>query len=237
MNAELQSFAYVSSHDLQEPLRKIKTFSGRLMDKERENLSEGGKDVLNRINSAVMRMQTLIEDILAYSRTNTVERVFAKTNIGDVVNEVKEDFKEAIAEKNAIIEVNASCEIEVIPFQFKQLIANMISNSLKFSKPDVAPHIEIKCQRKEGTTIENLPVNLNQQYCQISVIDNGIGFDEEYNERIFEIFQRLHGKSEYTGTGIGLAIVKKIVENHNGFITAKGVLNEGAVFEVYLPYK
>ncbi|RFS17019.1 PAS domain S-box protein [Emticicia sp. C21] len=235
MNTELQSFAYVSSHDLQEPLRKIKTFSGRLLDKEKENLSDSGKDILNRINNAVMRMQTLIEDILAYSRTNTGERIFAKVDIREIVNEIKEDIKEVIAEKNAMIELKSSCQTEVIPYQFKQLLMNLISNSLKFSKPEVKPHIQINCMARMGSSIDNLTVNPDKKYCQITIEDNGIGFEEEYNERIFEIFQRLHGKSEYTGTGIGLAIVKKIVENHNGFITASGVPNEGARFDVYLP--
>ncbi len=235
MNAELQSFAYVSSHDLQEPLRKIKTFSGRLLDKEKENLSDSGKDILNRINNAVSRMQTLIDDILAYSRTNTVERVFVNTDLHEVVNEVKEDFKEVIAEKNAVIEIRTSCQIQVIPFQFKQLMMNLVGNSLKFSKPDTKPYIQINCTTINGNSIENLPANPDQLYCQITVEDNGIGFDEEYKERIFEIFQRLHGKSEYKGTGIGLAIVKKIVENHNGFIVATSVPDEGARFDIYLP--
>lgn len=235
MNAELQSFAYVSSHDLQEPLRKIKTFSGRLLDKEKGNLSDSGKDMLNRINNAVLRMQTLIEDILTYSRTNTGERVFAHIDLHEAVNEVKEDFKEVIAEKNAVIEVKASCKIQVIRFQFKQLLVNLVSNSLKFSKPEVKPDIQINCAIRMGNTIENLPTNPDQEYCQITLEDNGIGFDEEYNERIFEIFQRLHGKSDYKGTGIGLAIVKKIVDNHNGFITASGIPDQGATFNIYLP--
>jgi PAS domain S-box-containing protein len=235
MNTELQSFAYVSSHDLQEPLRKIKTFSGRLLDKERDSLSDNGKDFLNRINNAVGRMQTLIDDILAYSRTNTGERIFETVDISTLINEVKEDFREIIAEKNAVIDVKSTCRLSVIPFQFKQLLANLISNSLKFSKPDVTPHIEIKSQTIKGGSIREVPMNPGQKYCQITIADNGIGFDEEYRERIFEIFQRLHGKSEYSGTGIGLAIVKKIVENHHGFITATSIPNRGATFDIYLP--
>lgn len=235
MNTELQSFAYVSSHDLQEPLRKIKTFSGRLLEKESENLSDNGKDFLRRINNAVVRMQTLIEDILAYSRTNTGERIFETSDLKALIDEVKDDFKEIIAEKGAVIEVKSNCMLRIIPFQFKQLLANLISNSLKFSKPDMAPHILIESQGISNSSLEHLSLHPNQQYCRISITDNGIGFSEEYKDRIFEIFQRLHGKSEYKGTGIGLAIVKKIVENHHGFITATGIPNEGARFDIYLP--
>lgn len=235
INMELQSFAYVASHDLQEPLRKIQTFSGRLLQKEVQNLSESGKDYFERIRKSTDRMQTLIEDLLTYSRTNTVERVFEKIQINEIINEVKEEFKEIITEKNAIIEVSGTCEINAIPFQFKQLITNLVGNSLKFSKPEVPPHILIKSRFITAANAVNLPLLPNQKYCQITIADNGIGFDEEYKDRIFEIFQRLHGKSEYKGTGIGLAIVKKIVDNHNGFITASGVPGEGATFDIYIP--
>ena len=235
MNAELESFAYVSSHDLQEPLRKIKTFSGRLLEKEEQNLSDNGKDFLSRINNSVARMQLLIEDILLYSRTNTGERIFETIDLNVLINEVKEDFKETLAEKNATIEVGAAVKLSIIPFQFKQLLANLVSNSLKFSKLDVPPHIQINSVVRNGDDINHLPVNEGLNYCEITITDNGIGFDAEYKDRIFEIFQRLHGKSEYKGTGIGLAIVKKIVDNHNGFICATGQVNKGATFSIYLP--
>lgn len=235
INTDLQSFAYVASHDLQEPLRKIQTFSSRLLQKEVQNLSESGKDYFDRIKKSTARMQTLIEDLLAYSRTNTVERIFEKIDISEIINEVKEEFKEVIIEKNAVIEVSGTIEISAILFQFKQLLTNLISNSLKFSKTDVPPYVLIRSRLINASDSMNLPLLPEKSYCQITVTDNGIGFDDEYNERIFEIFQRLHGKSEYKGTGIGLAIVKKIVDNHNGFIRASGQPGHGATFDIYLP--
>ncbi|RFS13326.1 PAS domain-containing sensor histidine kinase [Emticicia sp. C21] len=235
INTELQSFAYVASHDLQEPLRKIQTFSGRLLEKEPDHLSEVGKDYLERIRKSIVRMQALIEDLLAYSRTNIVERVFKKTDLSGLINEVKEELKESIAEKKATIEVETTCEVEVIQFQFKQLIGNLIGNSLKFSKPDIPPYIQIKSFLTDHKAVGSLPLLTQQKYCHVTIQDNGIGFEQEYTDRIFEVFQRLHGKSEYKGTGIGLAIVKKIVENHNGFITASSVVNHGATFDIFLP--
>ncbi|RYU96345.1 PAS domain-containing sensor histidine kinase [Emticicia agri] len=235
INTELQSFAYVASHDLQEPLRKIQTFSGRLLEKETENLSAAGIDYLGRMRNAVRRMQTLIEDLLAYSRTNSVEKVFEKISINEVVNEIKEDFKEIISETKAVIEVEVLCEVKAIPFQFKQLLTNLIGNSLKFLNPEIPPKIQIQSRIITATGKENVALLANQKYCHISITDNGIGFENEYSERIFEMFQRLHGKSEYKGTGIGLAIVKKIVDNHHGFITANGIPNQGATFDIYIP--
>lgn len=235
INTDLQSFAYVASHDLQEPLRKIQTFSSRLLQKEVQNLSDSGKDYFDRIKKSTARMQTLIEDLLAYSRTNTVERIFEKVDISEIINEVKEEFKEVITEKNAVIEASGTFEINAIVFQFKQLLTNLISNSLKFSKTDVPPHVLIRSRLMNASDTLSLPLLPEKSYCQITITDNGIGFDDEYNERIFEIFQRLHGKSEYKGTGIGLAIVKKIVDNHNGFIRASGQPGHGATFDIYLP--
>jgi len=131
--------------------------------------------------------------------------------------------------------VEATCKIKVIPFQFKQLMTNLIGNSLKFAKPEIPPYIHIKSYIINHSNIDNLHLIPNQMYCHIIINDNGIGFEEAYKDRIFEVFQRLNGKSEYKGTGIGLAIVKKIVDNHNGIITASGVLNEGATFDIYIP--
>lgn len=236
MNKELQSFAYISSHDLQEPLRKIQTFSNMIIDKEFENLSENGRDKFKRMQNAAQRMQTLINDLLAYSRTNSQEVLLTKTNLNDIIDDVKEDLKEEIQLKAAIIEAEKiHCDVEVIPFQFHQLIYNLVSNSLKFSRADVIPKIIIKCEINKGSKMKNNQLDSKRDYCHITFSDNGIGFDQQYSEKIFEVFQRLHGKETYQGTGIGLAIVKKIIDNHKGVVTAKGGLGEGATFDIYIP--
>lgn len=235
MNKELQSFAYISSHDLQEPLRKIQTFATQIIEKESENLSDYGKDKFQRMQNAAQRMQTLINDLLSYSRTNIQERKFEKVNLSKIIDEVKEDLKEELEQKNAIIESDENCEVSIIPFQFRQLLYNLASNSLKFSRPGVLPVIQIKSEFAKGKDLDNDTLVKETEYCHISIVDNGIGFEPQYSKKIFEVFQRLHGKLEYTGTGIGLAIVKKIVENHNGTITATGEKNKGATFDIYIP--
>ncbi|MDR7371345.1 PAS domain S-box protein [Flavobacterium aquidurense] len=235
MNQELQSFAYISSHDLQEPLRKIQTFASLIMDKEFENLSDSGKDKFQRMQNAAQRMQTLINDLLSYSRTNVQERIFEKTDLSKIIDEVKDDLKEELEQKHATVVNLESCEVNIIPFQFRQLLYNLISNSLKFSYPDIPPRIEIKSDILKGEDLDNDKLKKDINYCHITISDNGIGFEQQYSAKIFEVFQRLHGKIEYNGTGIGLAIVKKIVENHNGFITATGEKNKGATFDIYIP--
>ena len=235
MNKELQSFAYISSHDLQEPLRKIQTFATQIIERESENLSEVGKDKFQRMQNAAQRMQTLINDLLSYSRTSTAERVFEKTDLSEIIDEVKEDLREEMELKQAIVETGQTCEVNIIPFQFRQLIYNLVSNSLKFTKPDILPLIKIKSIIETGENLNNDLLAPEEKYCHISVSDNGIGFDQQYNTKIFEVFQRLHGRDQYNGTGIGLAIVKKIVENHNGIITAKGEKEKGATFDIYIP--
>lgn len=235
INKELESFAYISSHDLQEPLRKIQTFAGWILEKESPNLTETGKEHFRRMLGAAKRMQRLIEDLLAYSRAGATQDTFEKIDLGDLIEEVKTELKEALLEKQATIEANKSCEIYVIPFQFRQLLYNLISNALKFSKPGTPPKIKIKSIHAEGRKLKNELLIPYKVYCHISVSDNGIGFEPEFKTRIFEIFQQLHGKDEYEGTGIGLAIVKKIIENHHGVITATSALNKGARFDIYLP--
>ncbi len=234
-NKELESFAYISSHDLQEPLRKIQTFSSYIIEKEAQNLSESAKDKFMRMQTAAQRMQVLINDLLAYSRTSTKEKRLEKTNLNNIIEEVKEDLKEEILEKNASIHLGKSCELNLITFQFRQLLLNLISNSLKFSKKEQKPVIKINCEKENGTILMHEKLANEINYWHITIEDNGIGFDQKYGEKIFEVFQRLHGKETYKGTGIGLAIVKKIVENHNGIIRAIGEPNKGAKFEIYIP--
>jgi len=235
MNIELKSFAYISSHDLQEPLRKIQTFSGRILEKEYSNLSESGREYFNRMNDAAKRMQTLIKDLLDYSRMGNEERMFEHTDLTKIIQEIKEELHEEIQVKNATIKADEMCFANIIPFQFRQLLYNLISNSLKFSAPQRASIIEIKSTISKGSTFRNPQLQTDANYCHISIQDNGIGFDTQYKDRIFEVFQRLHGIEKYKGTGIGLAIVKKIIDNHNGFITAEGEINKGATFDIYIP--
>jgi len=231
LNKDLESFAYISSHDLQEPLRKIQTFVSLISQKELNNLSDQGKDYFNRIRNSAERMQILINDLLAYSRTSINERKFEKTNFAITLQQVIEDLKEEIELKKATINIEKMCEGTIIPFQFRQLIYNIFSNSLKFSREGINPIISINCEIIDK---ENDLGNV-EKMCHIKISDNGIGFDQKYGEKIFELFRSLHPKEIYHGTGIGLAIVKKIVENHNGQITANGKLNEGATFDIYLP--
>ena len=233
MNKELEAFAYISSHDLQEPLRKIQTFANRILEKEK--LSESGKNYFRLMEDAASRMQKLIEDLLDFSRLGTSERKFEITDLNTIIVSVKADFKEIIDEKHATITATNLCKANIITFQFRQLMQNLISNALKFSIPNVPPRITIKSSIVKGNTKKHPHLSPKKNYCHISFTDNGIGFEEEFNEKVFEVFQKLHGKEEYSGTGIGLAIVKKIVENHHGVITVKSKLNEGTTFDIYLP--
>ena len=241
-NKELLAFTYLSSHDLQEPLRKIQTFVTIILEKENQNLSDNGKYNFRRMQLAAGRMQQLIEDLLAFSRINTAERKFVKTDLNIIIEEVKTELKDTIQEKHATIEATELCPANIIAFQFRQLMYNLISNALKFSHPDIPAHIIIKSRIVKGSKLNNpcLPdrqekLSPEKNYCHITVKDNGIGFEPHFSERIFEVFQKLHSKEVYAGTGIGLAIVKKIVENHNGIIIATGELKKGATFDIYIP--
>ncbi len=234
-NKELLAFTYISSHDLQEPLRKIQTFVSIILDNENKNLSDNGKYNFQRMQLAAGRMQQLIDDLLAFSRIATTELKFEKTNLNKIIDEVKADLKDTIQEKHATIEATELCPANIIAFQFRQLLYNLISNALKFSQPSKPSHIIIKSSIVKGRELNNELLSPERNYCHITIKDNGIGFEPHFSERIFEVFQKLHGKEVYAGTGIGLAIVKKIVENHNGIIIATSELNQGARFDIYLP--
>ncbi|WP_254712369.1 CHASE3 domain-containing protein [Polaribacter sp. BM10] len=235
-NKELSSFNHVASHDLQEPLRKIQTFISRLEEKEASNLSERGNLYLERIKTSSTRMRLLIDDLLQFSRTNKSEEVFEETNMNIILENAKQELAETILEKDAIITSETIPALTVIPFQLQQLFINLIGNSLKYSKKEVSPNIKISYKKVDASDIKKIKNTKFNFYHKITFEDNGIGFDEEYAEKIFVLFSRLHNKNEYSGTGIGLSICKKIVENHQGYIFATGKPNIGSIFEVYLPF-
>lgn len=235
MVKELEAFAYVSSHDLQEPLRKIRTFAGRILEKENPNLSDTGKNYFRLMQNSAERMQALIQDLLAFSRISLADRKFETIDIINLIEEVKEEFKERLEETQAVIEIHDSCKVNVIAFQFRQVLQNLISNALKFAKVGVPPHIIIECRTVKSDKVDFVKLMPKKEYNQISIIDNGIGFEAQYTDRIFKVFEKLHSKDEFAGTGIGLAIVKKIVDNHHGFITAKSEPSKGTSFDIFIP--
>jgi signal transduction histidine kinase len=234
-NDDLQAFTYISSHDLQEPLRKIQTFSNTILLQEYPNMSENGKAKFNRILYATGRMRELIDSLLDFSRANIGDRKFEKTDLNTIIKEVEETLSDNIIEKKAIIKTDLKGHVHIIPFQFTQLIINLMSNSLKFSREDVPMCIEIKNHIASGANLGNNKLRPELLYCHISFQDNGIGFDPAYSDKIFGVFQKLHGRDKYEGTGIGLAIVKKIVENHNGIVSAIGEPMNGARFDIFIP--
>jgi PAS domain S-box-containing protein len=234
-NVELASFSYAASHDLQEPLRKIQTFISRILQLDNGNFSSAGKDYFLRITKAAVRMQDLIDSLLNYSRITNADKMLVPTDLNEMVNQTRENLQELIEDNDAVIEAITLPTVKVIPQQFQQLLANIISNAIKYKKENVKPVIIIRAAKVPLTEVETDLPTYAQSYWKISITDNGIGFDPQYSERIFELFQRLHGRDEYEGTGIGLAICKKIVENHNGIITTQSELGKGSTFNIYLP--
>ncbi len=235
-NVELASFSSVASHDLKEPLRKIQLFSKLVIAKDRQNVSDDSKEFLDRVIVSAKRMQQLIDDLISYTRTSNQKIAFLNTNLNLILEEVIEDNQEPIAESNTEIELGNLPTLMVIPSQFRQLFSNLIINAIKYSKVEVKPKITISHSIASQAEIDQIDGNIDQEYIKITVSDNGIGFENEYAERIFKPFQRLHGRDEYSGTGIGLAICKKIMENHNGFIIASAEKNVGATFQIYVPH-
>ncbi|PMB48168.1 histidine kinase [Fischerella thermalis CCMEE 5330] len=228
-NEELQEFAFVASHDLQEPLRKIKTFGDRLKASYGDVLNEQGRDYLERMQNAARRMQTLIEDLLTLSRVTTRAQPFVAVDLLQVTQEVLSDLEISIQQTGATIEIGELPVIDADPLQIRQLLQNLIGNALKFHQKEIQPIVKIYSQLLYD------PEHVSAEQCQIIVEDNGIGFNEKYLDRIFNVFQRLHGRSEYDGTGIGLAICRKIVERHQGTINARSEPGQGAKFIVTLP--
>jgi two-component system, LuxR family, sensor kinase FixL len=234
-NRELEQFAYVASHDLQEPLRKIRTFSDRLQMICGDKLDDAANDCVGRVQTAAERMQRLIDELLALSRVTTQGQSFVPVDLAQVAHEVVSDLEVQIEQVNGRVEVEHLPTIHADPLQMRQLLQNLIGNGLKFRRIEEPPVVKIKAKFVHGRQQRNSRQPAGEERCRIVVEDNGIGFDEKHRERIFDIFQRLHPRDVYEGTGIGLALCRKIVERHGGRISARSVPGRGSTFEVLLP--
>ncbi|HLP12747.1 MAG TPA: ATP-binding protein [Flavobacteriales bacterium] len=234
INKELQSFNYVASHDLQEPLRKIQLFTHRILEKGSNTLEGETVDYFNRILVSASRMQKLIEDLLTFSQTTADKEHFKNCDLSVALEEALASLAEAIKEKSAKIITEKLPEVRGLQFQLTQLFLNLIGNALKYAKEDAKPTIKISVKQVKGQDVGVL-FSPNENYIELCVQDNGIGFDQENAEKIFGLFQRLHTKEKYSGTGIGLAICKKIMHNHEGFIKAESVAGVGSIFKCYFP--
>lgn len=234
-NQELQQFAYIASHDLQEPVRKISVFM-QMLEGSLEKISPKSQNYIDKIMTSAERMSNLIRDVLGFSQLSNDVYVFEDVDLNQIANEIVTEFELTIEQKNAVINYSNLPIIKAIPLQMSQLFGNMISNSLKYSRPDINPEITIASTVLPEEEKSQFNINPDADYYKIEFRDNGIGFNQQYAEKIFNIFQRLHGKTDYAGTGIGLAMCKKITQNHHGDISASGFLNEGAVFTIVLPF-
>ncbi|WP_375444684.1 ATP-binding protein [uncultured Fibrella sp.] len=240
-NDNLQQFAYVASHDLQEPLRKIQSFGDLLRTNYGPELGEQGLDMIGRMGSAATRMSLLIKDLLNYSRLTTEQAPFESVNLYALLVDTLDDLSVAIDESGAVIDYENLPVVDGDPAQLQQLFLNLLSNALKFRRPNTTPHIQLSARQVLSADIPvsalSVPIDNAQSraFHEISVADNGIGFDEKYVDRIFQVFQRLHGKTHYPGSGVGLAIARKVVFNHRGGLTAYSKPGEGATFIIYLP--
>lgn len=235
-NQDLEQFAYVASHDLQEPLRKLRAFGERLKLREKDNLSNEGKEIVDKLDGFAGKMQRLIDDLLQFSRIINTKVEGAKVDLNLVLQEAKNSVAGSVEKKHATINSGWLPTIKGYESQMQQLFQNLLSNSIKYSREGVPPVINIQASVVAGEDIVNArPEDQHKKFHKLEFIDNGIGFNSAYAEKIFVVFQRLHGKSEYEGTGIGLAITKSVVLNHNGYISAQGWEGKGAIFTVYLP--
>jgi signal transduction histidine kinase len=230
-NKDLDRFAFMASHDLQEPLRKIRMFSDRLYLKYENVLDDDGKTNIHRIQKAAERMQNLITDILTFSKLSVDKPAFVEIDLNQLVGEVLTEMEEDLRNKKAKVVVDRLPMLNVNPSLIKPLFHNLIGNAVKYSKKDVDPLVKITSDTSPQTNGKAK----DQKYCRIFIEDNGIGFDQKYAEEIFGMFKRLHHNTEFEGTGIGLALCKKIVEQHRGYISARSKVNEGATFIVSIP--
>ena len=231
---QLEAFNYITSHDLQEPLRKVQMFTSRMLLDNGQELSSKSQGYLNRVNEAALHMQTLIIDLRTYSVASADVGEHKHTDVMEIIQSVLRVFAATINKTNAKVTVTGKGYACVVAFQFQQLIHLLIENAFKFSRAGVPPIIKITCSMVEHDHAAVL-LPLKKKYCHIAIADNGIGFDPSYKDQVFEIFKQLHQRQEYSGTGIGLAIAKKIVENHNGLIVATAAVDEGATFDLYIP--
>ncbi len=231
-NQELESFNYIASHDLQEPLRKIRMFAGRLAEQS-GGLPEAAQQSLNRVIDSAARMQRLIADLIEFSQISAAPHPLEDVSLNALVDEVLENYAENIETDQITFNVQELPSLRVIPFQFTQLMLNLIGNAIKYRKEDIRAEITIS---SDIVTSTDDPAVTEGRFVRLSICDNGIGFDPDQKDNIFDLFKRLHSHTKFSGTGIGLAICKKIVQNHNGFIKAQSVLGEGSCFYVYLPY-
>lgn len=233
-NDELKLFSSAASHDLQEPLRKVLMFCKRILD-DKEKLSESTIHNVQRILFSITNMNQLISDLINYTKIDLIEKEYKKTDLNTLIKKTIQDMKGIIANKNAVIDITALPELTVIPYQMQQLFTNLISNAVKYSKPGVRPEIKIEAREATAMEIEEIKGNPEISYLKIIFRDNGIGFSKEYQKRIFDPFYKLHSRDEYQGSGMGLTLSKKIVENHKGFITASSEVNKGTTINLYLP--
>lgn len=235
-NHELEQYAYVASHDLQEPIRKIIAFSDRLIQRHSGNLESDALPMLEKVNKSATRMQLLINDLLMFSKIAKPDISKTETDLNEILDEVLENLNDAILKSGTIIQSEILPPVHIYPIQIFQLFQNLLSNSIKYSRQDTPPVINIKYEIVLGNEIPDVnEIHKESEFYKIDFEDNGIGFNQEYADKIFVIFQRLHGKEKFHGTGIGLAICKKVIVNHEGYITAFGKEQEGAIFSVYLP--
>lgn len=232
-NAELNTFAYAASHDLQEPLRKIQTLNSLILEQEAATLSETARDYFRRSMQAAERMQMLIKDLIVYSRMNVSARQYESVDLNALLADMTDLLNDSIREKQGRIEAGPLPTVRVVGFMFYQLLQNLIGNALKYARAGVPPVIRVQYERLDARP--DAPESPAVPHHQLTIADNGIGFEPTYNQTIFQLFQRLHNRSQYAGTGLGLSICQRILENHGGTITADGQLGRGATFVMRWP--